>query len=296
MSHLTRLLGIGATTFGCAFLGGACSGEDAAAPPPQVPTVDASQAVPIPTTTDTATRPPPPPDASNDAPSSSCFRQLKDKGIAYEPTVARGVVDAVHVKSPIGGIAFLKEDTDELSGDPMDCTFVLALERFAQILKSKGVVKVGTLGSYCYRCCCEWSPTNDCRSPTDPEPNCGSNGYSNHSWGRAIDVQYLYMQDGNRYDIENVNQWVAGSSSTTCTSGLAAQTGVSKFLYSTVCEVVSKVIFKTILTPNYNDAHRNHWHMDTGQSGTPTGATTIRADEGATLLDVGDHPDRCGGH
>lgn len=215
--------------------------------------------------------------ATSDATQSSCLRKLTDAGIVWEPTVARGVEEAVFVKSPINGIRFTKDDTDEAADDPMACTFVLTLMRFAEYLKSKGVVKVGTLGSYCYRCCCAWSPTNDCRSPTDPEPDCGSNGYSNHSWGRAIDVRYLTLSSGVRYDINDPKQWVISSSSSTCTSGLSKQTGVSKILYGFACDVASRAIFDTILTPNYNADHRNHWHMDIGKPGTSVDTTTIRS-------------------
>lgn len=225
---------------------------------------------------------------------SPCFAELRAKGIEFEPAKARGVEEAVHVTSAIGGVRFQVEDTDALSKDPMACSFVLTLEKFAQLLKAHGVVKVGTLGSYCYRCCCAWSPTNECRAPDDPEPDCGENGYSNHSWGRAIDVRWLTMDDGTTFDINKTTHWVEGSSSTTCTTGLGKQTGISKALYGIVCETAQQQIFKNILTPNYNDAHRNHWHMDIGQGGSFNG-TTVRAWH-PTAIDVGDHADVCGGH
>jgi hypothetical protein len=277
---------------------GACGGDD----PDPVETPKSPAVAP-------STEPPPPPvadaaapdvvtarDAGVDsAPTGSCIDQLKAKGISFVETTARGVDDAVKIKGPIGGIKFVREDSDEFASDPMACSFVLTLERFAQVLKAKGVVKVGTLGSYCYRCCCAWSPSNDCRSPTDPEPNCGSNGYSNHSWGRAIDVRYLFMQGGQVYDINDTDEWIEGTSSTTCTTGLAKQTGVSKTLYSIVCETAAQPIFATILTPNYNDAHRNHWHMDTGQAGSVTGSK-VRSWTNPTAIDFGDHSDVCGGH
>jgi hypothetical protein len=276
---------------------GACGGDDSdPVEAPKSPAVAATVDTPAPTVDasapDVATTPK---DASVDRPSTlPCIDQLKQKGITFTETTARGVDDAVKIKGPIGGVKFVRDDGDEYASDPMACSFVLTLERFAQLLKSKGVVKVGTLGSYCYRCCCAWSPSNDCRSPTDPEPDCGSNGYSNHSWGRALDVRYLFMQGGQVYDINDTDQWIEGTSSTTCTTGLSKQTGVSKVLYSIVCETAQQQIFSTILTPNYNDAHRNHWHMDTGQSGPVTGSK-VRAWTG-TAIDIGDHADVCGGH
>lgn len=234
---------------------------------------------------------------AGDAGKSVCLQRLDAAGIAWEPTVARGVEEAVFVKSAINGIRFTKDDTDAPADDPMACSFVLTLMKFADYLKTKGVVQVGTLGSYCYRCCCAWSPTNDCRSPTDPEPDCGQNGYSNHSWGRAIDVRYIVLASGVRYDIDDPKQWVAGSSSTTCTSGLAKQTGVSKVLYGMACDVASRGIFDTILTPNYNADHRNHWHMDIGKPGTTIGTTNIKSItvEPTPVDALGAGADVCGG-
>lgn len=271
----------------------ACSGEDAGtpeAPALVLPETDASAPPPV-----TAARPEAPVDAGDDAQESACMRALRDKGISVTPTVARGVEEAVHLNGDVLGVRFTNGDTDKLAKDPMACAFVLTLARFAEILKAHGVDRVGTLGSYCYRCCCAWSPTNDCRSPSDPEPDCAGLGYSNHSWGRAIDVKYLHLASGQTYDIEKASQWVV-SGSGTCGSGLKAQKGVSQFLYALVCEVANAPIpiFKTILTPNYNADHRNHWHMDTGSKGEPD-ETTIRRSIGTSVDVGGEGADRCGG-
>jgi hypothetical protein len=48
---------------------------------------------------------------------------------------------------------------------------------------------------------------------------------------------------------------------------VAPQTGVSRELYDLLCEASAQRIFSTILTPNYNAAHRNHTHLDIGESG-----------------------------
>lgn len=256
---------------------GACSSESSESPETLV--VAGEPSPPPPREVEPAVQPTVvPTDASVSPIKPSCLEKLDAAGIGYAPAVARGVQDAVVVKTAIGGVRFTKGNSDELTEDPMACSFVLTLERFATYLKSKGVVRVGTLGSYCYRCCCSWSPTNDCRSPTDPEPSCGDNGYSNHSWGRAIDVRYLKFQSGVDYDINNAAQWIEGAASSTCTTGRAKQTGVSKILYGLVCDVAAQGIFEAILTPNYNDAHRNHWHMDTGKPDeAPSGSTTVKS-------------------
>jgi hypothetical protein len=179
-------------------------------------------------------------------------------------------------------------------GDPVACEFVQTLLKFADLAKSKGFVRIGTLGSYCYRCCCAWSTTNYCRTLSDPEPDCSADGYSNHSWGRAIDVRYLYKADGTRYDINDVRHWVKYPTTETCTKGIAVQTGISKELYTLACEATANKIFGIALTPNYNDAHRNHLHMDIGRMGVPTSWSTKSLDPNAGIDDAYDGGDHCG--
>lgn len=206
--------------------------------------------------------------ASKDA-GPSCTEQLTALGVAWSPTTARGVVDAVFIKDRINGVLFALETGTTPASDPMACEFVLTLHKFAGYLKSKGIDHVGTLGSYCYRCCCAWSMTNFCRGLKDAEPSCGANGYSNHSWGRAIDIRYVYTTAGKVYDINDPKMFVM-STMDTCTTA-ATQTGDSKFLYDLVCGAAQAQVFSTSLTPNFNSAHRNHFHLDIGQTGAPKG-------------------------
>ncbi len=224
---------------------------------------------------------------------AGCLGQLDAAGISYKKTSAKGVVDAVNVLGPIEGVLFTSGDTTKPSGDPMACEFVLTLRNFAAVLKARGFVRIGTLGSYCYRCCCAWSSSNYCRGPNDPEPSCGSSGFSNHSWGRAVDVRWLVKADGTKYDVNDPTDYVKFATTDTCGAGLAAQSGVSLELYSLVCELKAKKVFSTILTPNYNSSHRNHFHMDIGQSGPPSGFVVKSWEAGE--IDDGEHADSCGG-
>jgi hypothetical protein len=209
--------------------------------------------------------------SSDAAPAPTCLEELTTLGVKWEPTMARGVVDAVFIKDRINGVLFALETGTTPATDPMACEFVLTLYKFADYLKSKGIDHVGTLGSYCYRCCCAWSMTNYCRGLNDPEPMCGAAGYSNHSWGRAIDIRYWYTTTGKMYDVNDPKTFVM-STTPTCTAA-ATQTGDSKFLYDLVCGEAADKIFSTALTPNFNSAHRNHFHLDIGQSGPPMGFT-----------------------
>jgi len=198
-------------------------------------------------------------------------------GVAYVETEARGVVDAVELTAPLNGVLIANGTNTDPASDPIACEFVKTLWDFAELLKARGFSRIGTLGSYCYRCCCAYSSTNFCRGPDDPEPDCSVDGYSNHSWGRAVDIRYYYKTDGTRYDIDDPAHWIQWTAAgDTCVEALAVQTGVSRELYDLVCEASAQRIFSTILTPNYNAAHRNHTHLDIGET-SPASAFFIRS-------------------
>jgi hypothetical protein len=201
-----------------------------------------------------------------------CLERLRGRGVVYQRVEAKGVVDAVELDGRLNGVLIANGTSQNPTRDPMACEFVETLHAFTGLLEERGFDRIGTLGSYCYRCCCAWSETNFCRGPEDPEPECGSSGFSNHSWGRAIDVRYLYKSDGTVYDVDDPAHFVEWSGpSETCGAALAAQSGVSRELYQLVCEASARRLFSTVLTPNYNDAHRNHFHLDIGESGAPSG-------------------------
>jgi hypothetical protein len=202
----------------------------------------------------------------------TCLEQLRAFGVGYMRVEAKGVVDAVELTGPLNGVLIANGTSQNPAQDPMACEFVKTLYAFTTLLKERGFNRIGTLGSYCYRCCCAWSSTNFCRGPDDPEPDCGTSGFSNHSWGRAIDVRYLYKADGTRYDVNDPSHFVQWTGpSETCSAAIAAQTGISHELYGLVCEASARRLFGTALTPNYNEVHRNHFHLDIGQSGPASG-------------------------
>jgi hypothetical protein len=216
--------------------------------------------------------PPPPPDPPE---VTDCLAELTRRGQSFKRTSARGVKGALTVEGPINGVLFASTTQTLPMRDPVACDFVKTLWDFAALLKDRGFDRVGTLGSYCYRCCCSWSETNQCRGVDDPEPTCSASGYSNHSFGRAVDVRYLYRPNGTRIDINLDADFTKFTSPDTCGAGLAQQTGVSRELYSLVCEAGARKLFETILTPNYNAAHRNHFHMDTGRD-SAFGTITVK--------------------
>lgn len=236
--------------------------------------------------------------------SGACLNQLQQLGVSFQSTTALNVTDAVRLTGPLNGVTIGGVDNNGnrqsgTSSQPYSCELVRRLYTLMGTLRAAGITAVHGQGSYCVRCCCQWSETNQCRS--DAVPSCGSKGLSNHSYGRAIDIRYLTRSNGDVLDINNNDHWTRSgtySSHNTCGTGLAAQTGDSKFLYELACN--NDQNFKTWLTPNHNSAHRNHWHIDIGSSGAGTnGTASILPPEGVLpgQVDVYDgfgEEDQCG--
>jgi len=57
-----------------------------------------------------------------------------------------------------------------------------------------------------------------------------------------------------------LTDWNIDPATTTCT---AATDGTKDtFLHKVICELKKEGVWNIVLTPNYNDAHRNHFHVD----------------------------------
>ncbi len=161
------------------------------------------------------------------ASSGPCLDQLKALGVSFEKTTQRNVVDAVHLTGPLNGITIADTTKTTTTKQAFSCALVRTLHTFMGQLKDDGFVRIGTLGSYCLRCCCAYKQgTNECRSASDPFPQCGSKGLSNHSYGRALDIRYLVKGDGTSYDLNDPQTWVRygnfQSKVDTCGAGLKA--------------------------------------------------------------------------
>src|SRR5690606_11375259 len=125
-----------------------------------------------------------------------------------------------------------------------DCTLMKSLAEAAPIVRARGVAEIADLGIYNYRC------IDQSKTP----PNCSM---SQHADATAIDLARFVTTDGTSYSV--LDDWVVDTSDT-CT----AETDGEKdaFLHELICELKAAGVWNIVLTPNYNDAHRNHFHVD----------------------------------
>jgi hypothetical protein len=95
------------------------------------------------------------------------------------------------------------------------------------------VVRIETMGTYSCR------KVNGARS----------NKLSEHAYGNAVDVSAFILKDGRRISV--LNGW----------NGKADERAFLRRLHDSACKR-----FGTVLGPEYNAAHANHFHFDMGKS------------------------------
>lgn len=187
---------------------------------------------------------------------TGCRSKLTALGLSWSSGgTNKGIADSIRVASPIRGVAFRYVASSTTSPILGNCEFFVKLAAAADKMKAWGVAEFTHIGTYNYRTIA------------------GSSKLSQHALGMAIDIAGFRTTGGVYYSIANNNHFVKNTSSGTCSQ--ARTTAGDKLFKGWACDVKAADIFNIILTPNYNTAHRDHFHIDL----TP-GSDFIKANEG----------------
>ncbi|MCK6575402.1 extensin family protein [Myxococcota bacterium] len=149
------------------------------------------------------------------------------------PGVTCDVVGALRLRSPVGGVDYRYVDQAEPTPMFMGCHLALALDDLSAYLRELDVVELVHIGTY------------NCRVIA------GTDSLSMHGLGLAIDIHELRTSDGTTYNVER--DWEHTDD---------PQTREGRFLYEFGQQMFARGIFNIVLTPNYNAAHDNHFHVD----------------------------------
>jgi hypothetical protein len=109
-----------------------------------------------------------------------------------------------------------------------------AAQPAARVYLGSDLVRIETLGTY------------NCRTVNGSGP---SKRLSQHAFGNAVDVSAFLLKDGRRISV--LGGW----------NGPTDERAFLKRLHASACKR-----FGTVLGPNYNAAHANHFHFDMGKS------------------------------
>ena len=188
----------------------------------------------------------------NDLSREACEAELDERKIPYtrEPEPWLGVRAPVRLSGPLHGVTYrtslpeAKRATTKW--EVADCRLVLALDDFAQILQKHDITEVIHYSMY--------------RPPEKSHP--ADQDGMRHGGALALDAGKFITRDGSVLDVDK--HWNGRRGSKTCGehAGPSPATHEAKELRAILCEAVAARIFNSYLTPNYNTAHHNHFHLE----------------------------------
>jgi len=183
---------------------------------------------------------------------ATCLAALNERHIPFsreEPK--RGVEIPIRLMGRVGGVLYRTDYSDgERTGVPwevFDCRLVLSLDDFAEILRAHSVVEVRIFSA--------WRP------PAKSWPM--TEWARRHQGALAVDVRELRKDTGETLNI--LDQFHGRLGAPQCTPGAPAaspDTAEARELHDIVCAAANAHIFNSILTPNYNPPHKNHFHLE----------------------------------
>jgi hypothetical protein len=181
---------------------------------------------------------------------AECLAELKSRQVAFEPETARGVVAPVRLKGPLHGVEFktdLPASQDATTPWQIaDCRLVLALDDFAELLAAHEVVSVRHYSMY--------------RPPPKSWPD--DKPGTRHNGALALDAASFTTKDGTTLVVDK--DFHGHIDAKTCGDGAAPRPSTPQAieLRQILCEAVDHHLFNVVLTPNYNRAHHNHFHLE----------------------------------
>jgi hypothetical protein len=196
----------------------------------------------------------PPRELARDAPAlfaanltpSACLAEVRKRNLAVERDSgpASGIAAPVRVTGPLRNVRFIAPGRKSVYGK-LDCRLALVLDELASVLERHGVVAVRVDNLY---------------RPKARLP--GRRARSQHRYGLAIDLMAFDLADGSELVVER--DWQGAPDGIPCgpESRLLEVTEKAIALRNAVCDIARSGLFHHILTPTYDEAHRDHLHMD----------------------------------
>jgi hypothetical protein len=177
-------------------------------------------------------------DAFKSEPARQCLSLLKANNVQYTPLPNQNFGGGCET---IDTVKLMRFATEASNLGAMTCPLAASFTAWAkhavrpaarQYLGSD-IVRIETMGTY------------NCRKVNGAR----SGKLSEHAFGNAVDVAAFVLKDGRRISV--LSGW----------NGTKDERAFLRRLHESACKR-----FGTVLGPNYNSAHANHFHFDMGKS------------------------------
>jgi hypothetical protein len=167
---------------------------------------------------------------------ADCLAALDAAAIPYvrpAEELTTPIPTPVTITGPIGGVTYAMLDTEEAL--TVSCEMALRMQTISRVVAAHDVVRVQVLSAY----------RNHPRS-------------SFHTMGLGLDLFDFTRSDGSVLSV--LDDFVETPAHSTCDAPRGR--GHARVLLRIACDLVESHAFSSVLTPNYNDGHRNHFHLD----------------------------------
>lgn len=166
-----------------------------------------------------------------------CTSELDARGVSWKKAARPGIAKAVEITGPLGGVAFDAIDQPLV----IDCSLAVSLDEAGRYLKAQGVDKVTFSSAYSRR---------NVRGTKRP---------SKHSYGLAIDVHTFAGPDLGSVRVDRDYEQGLGGEVDCVGTPLTQGGAILKVLQ---CQLVRSGLFHLVLSPDYDDAHHDHFHLE----------------------------------
>ena len=181
----------------------------------------------------------------------ACLRALVRARVPFEPVTSgmAGVAIPVVVTGPIAGVT-VRAARNRAVREPMDCALALSLARFGRFLRARHVREVRHLSIH---------------RPATPDDLQRHPYLARHPGGLAIDAAVFALDDGTEYDVSRDFRGRLGAPVCGPDARVAPAAG-AVFLRRLFCDAARAGLFHVLLSPNFNDEHHNHFHLEITRS------------------------------
>jgi hypothetical protein len=181
----------------------------------------------------------------------ACEAELTTRGVPFHSVPdAPGVLAPVRLTGAVRGVTFHSAiPVAQRATSPyeiVDCRLALALDDFAVLLAKYDVVEVVHLSVY--------------RPPSGHWP-IGKLG-ERHDGALAIDCGTFIQRDGTQIVVERDFHGQIGQKTCGPNTGPTPASPNAVTLRKIFCDTADARLFNVELTPDYNWAHRNHFHLE----------------------------------
>jgi Extensin-like protein C-terminus len=183
--------------------------------------------------------------------SDACLAELRKRQIAFVREAPKpGVKIPVRLSGKVRGVLYRTDFPDDqrraTPWEIFDCRLVLSLDDFGETLRAHSIAEVRIFSA--------WRPPAKSWKETD--------WARRHQGALAVDVRELRTDEGQVLNVlENFHGKLGGAlCSGTASPGEGSPE--ARELHQIVCAAADAHIFNSILTPNYNPAHKNHFHLE----------------------------------